>query len=234
MDKIFTLMAFFIAALASSSQAAIISVNTAFGADTGTQDTVSNRIWLDLSLTRPLSFNGVLAELSANPIYSGFQVATGADVGTFIFNSGLLSSSLTNAYGDFQQSLTFLDGAVQDISGDGCRLAVHGLVSDSGSGPTVREAAGYLNHRDPPVDGIGCGPNSENIMSNTSGFTWDVNAPIQDSVVDVDGRGLILSGVWLFREGSIDVASPGTLALFAFGFVLVSGYHRRRKSSQYS
>ena len=47
MDKIFTLMAFFIAALASSSQAAIISVNTAFGADTGTQDTVSNRIWLD-------------------------------------------------------------------------------------------------------------------------------------------------------------------------------------------
>ena len=93
----------------------------------------------------------MLTELSANPNYSGLQVATGADVGTFFTNSGLPSSSLTTAYGDFQQSLTFLDGAVQDISGDGCRLAVHGLVSDLDRGPTVREAAGYLNRfaRDP-------------------------------------------------------------------------------------
>ena len=233
MDKIFTLMAFFIAALASSSQAAIISVNTAFGADTGTQDTVSNRIWLDLSLTRPLSFNQVLTELSANPNYSGFQVATGADVGTFFDNSGLRSSLPAAAYGDFQQSRTFLGGEVQDITGSGCILAVHGLVSDLGrGGPTVREAAGYQNDRGPPDVGNACGPadtTSENMMSHTSGFTWDVDAPIQDSV-----EHLILSGVWLFREGSIDVASPGTLALFAFGFVLVSGYHRRRKSSQYS
>src|SRR5687768_7189798 len=71
--------------------AALTATDTSFGVDTATLDSVSNREWLDLSLTRPFSLNFVLSQLGPAGMFAGFQVATSSDVAILVSNSGLLT-----------------------------------------------------------------------------------------------------------------------------------------------
>ena len=192
--------------------ASLNEVTTAFGAGTGTQDTVSNRIWLDLSRTRPLSYNQVASLLATDPLYAGFNVASGLDVSQLINNSGLLTASATTAFDAFNSVVTLLGGSVEDIGGNGCALAVYGLVGGAGPEHGVN---GFLNDRGPPRVGDGCGAadtTSVNLENFAGGFAWPDTDPIADS------SSIILSGVWLFREGErVPVPVPGTLALVIAG-----------------
>ncbi len=196
----------------SVSSASLIEVSTAFGAGTGTLDTVSNRIWLDLSRTNSLSYNEVTGLLATDPQYAGFDVAFSSDVSQLINNSGLLTASPTTAFEAFNSVAYLLGGSVEDIGGNGCALAVFGLVGGAGPEHAVR---GFLNDRGPPDVGDGCGAadtTSFNLENSSGGFTWPDTDPISSSSI------IILSGVWLFREGE-PVPAPGTLALVVIGLL---------------
>lgn len=205
------------------ASAALISVSSPFGPDTATRDTISNRVWLDLSLTRSLSFNDVTTALAADPQYAGFQVGSSVAVDQLISNSGVLASAPANAFADFQTIVTLFGATVEDVSGDGCVLAFYGLVSDAGgASPDSRAVRGVLNDRSPPDVGGGCGAadtESFNLANAAGGLSWNDALPIQDS------SAVLLSGVWLFQEGTA-ISLPGTLPLM--GAALCACALRRR------
>ena len=71
----------------SSAQAAFISQDSSFGADTITFDTDTGLEWLDLTESTGLSVNEVQAELGAGGLYEGFTFATRSEIETLFFDS---------------------------------------------------------------------------------------------------------------------------------------------------
>ncbi|MEO0972333.1 MAG: hypothetical protein AAFX85_04500 [Pseudomonadota bacterium] len=74
----------------SLAHAALVSQDSAFGANTITLDTDTGLEWLDWDLTIGLSFDEVVAELAAGGAYEGFRFATNDEVGTLWINAGII------------------------------------------------------------------------------------------------------------------------------------------------
>lgn len=74
--------------LSISGNAAIESLDSSFGTDTITRDTDTGLDWLDVTVTRGLSYNQVTAQMGAGGIYEGWRYATMAELDTLISNFG--------------------------------------------------------------------------------------------------------------------------------------------------
>jgi hypothetical protein len=74
--------------MAPAAQAALISENSSYGADTLTLDTATNLEWLDLTLTQNRSFNDISGQLGSAGQFAGFHYATQADVHTLFLDAG--------------------------------------------------------------------------------------------------------------------------------------------------
>jgi hypothetical protein len=195
--------------------AALVAVDTPLGAGTATLDTIADRQWLDLSLTRPLSFNDVTSELGPGGQFEGFQVGSSSDVFQLVNNSGLLTAAPADAFMAFQDAISLFAGTVDDRGFEnGCVLAVYGVVSDLVN-PGERSAAGFLNQGVFPCDEF-----SFNLF-DVAGFGRADTLPIETSS-DV----VLLSGAWLFRV--VEVPAPGTIELAVLGLLVLVVAHSGR------
>lgn len=86
--------AFLLSLNISSAEAAFISQDSSFGADTITRDTDTGLEWLDLTQSVGLSVDEVADEFGAGGIYEGFSYARGSDVETLFFTSAGITPGL--------------------------------------------------------------------------------------------------------------------------------------------
>lgn len=77
--------------LSLSANAAIVSIDSSFGADTITRDTATGLDWLDVTETLNLSYNEVTAQLGSGGAFEGYRYATEAELGTLISNFGYVA-----------------------------------------------------------------------------------------------------------------------------------------------
>ena len=68
---------------------ALISQNSAFGANTITLDTATGLKWLDVTLSTPYSYDQILVQLQSGGVFDGYRLATNAEVLTFWQNAGI-------------------------------------------------------------------------------------------------------------------------------------------------
>jgi len=199
-------------ALASPSvHANLVSVDTPFGVGSGTLDTATNLLWLDLNKSGNFSYNQLVnTELQAGGQFAGFQLASAAQVGTLVTNSGILGLTGAAAFSAFGDLSVLLGGQAHDLSGDGCILIVRGVTSETGGGAAGVD--GYTSHRQ--ICNIQNDPNafnSQSILEPLPSFEFDtpINSVSQPPQT---------SGAWLVMNNTrVPVPTPGTAALLALG-----------------
>jgi hypothetical protein len=130
MTRLMGLILFFQFALSANATAALISIGTSFGPDTAILDTTTQQQWLDLSVSRPFSYNQLInTELNAGGQFEGYRLASVSEISEFISNSGVLSLSGTPAFEGYNSFRNMIGGVTFDFSGDGCQLAFLGVPS---------------------------------------------------------------------------------------------------------
>ncbi len=77
----------------------IISLDSVWGSDTLTRDTDSGLEWLDVTLTRGLSYNQVIAKLGSGGEFEGFRYALTAELDQLISNFGITSVNTNCDFG---------------------------------------------------------------------------------------------------------------------------------------
>lgn len=77
--------------LSLAANASIVSVNSSFGADTITRDTATGLEWLDVTVTRGLSYGQVTAGMGSGGTYEGWRYATVAELDQLIINFGYVA-----------------------------------------------------------------------------------------------------------------------------------------------
>lgn len=232
MVRLAGLVLFFQVALSTTATAALISVGTSFGPDTATFDSDTQQQWLDLSLSRPFSYNQVVAELNAGGKFEGYRLASTVEVSNFISNSGILALAGTPAFMGFQSFGAMMDASSQvfDVSGDGCELAFLGVPGGMvmGGAPT----AGAANTR---------GVNQCMTQMPAVSFNGSISGPILPSgdfntlltSVDLSFPGAVtpipVAGVWLVQDVAA-VSAPSSSALVLLGLlalIRVAPWHCR-------
>jgi len=71
-----------------SANAALLSIDSSFGADSVTRDTATGLDWLDVTQTRGLSYDQVNAQMVSGGLYEGWRYATVAELDQLIVNFG--------------------------------------------------------------------------------------------------------------------------------------------------
>ncbi len=106
-----------------AANAALVSLNSSFGANSITLDTSTNLEWLDLTVSQNMSTAAVSAALTPGGVFAGFRYATNADL------CGLVTpyfgkSTCGEVFGfnplDFGKAQTFI-GLVGATAGDSTR-----------------------------------------------------------------------------------------------------------------
>ena len=77
--------------LSLSAYADIQSIDSPFGPNTITRDTVTGLDWLDLTVTRGLSYEQVTAQMGPGGTYEGWRYATVAELDQLIANFGYVA-----------------------------------------------------------------------------------------------------------------------------------------------
>lgn len=215
----------------STATAALISVGTSFGPNTATFDSDTQQRWLDLSLSRLLSYNQVVAELNAGGQFEGYRQASTDEVSDFISNSGILALVGTPAFTGFQSFGTMIDAQIYDASGDGCELAFLGVPGGMvvGGAPT----AGAANTRG--VDECMTQTPMVSFNGSISGPilpSGDFNTPLTSvdlSPFPGEAQPIPVAGAWLVQDVTA-VSAPSSLALVLLGLlalIRVAPWHCR-------
>lgn len=85
--------------LSMSANAAIQSIDSSFGTDTITRDTATGLDWLDVTVTRGLSYNQVTAQMGSEGAYEGWRYATAAEFDQLITGFGYIAVNQNCASG---------------------------------------------------------------------------------------------------------------------------------------
>ncbi|NUZ06025.1 hypothetical protein [Piscinibacter koreensis] len=213
------------------AHAALVSVGTAVGAGTGTLDTATGLLFLDVDRTAGLSYaaiQGVPANyffpgsaatpgmLAPGQTFAGFRYATSAEVTSLFTNSGLLSPGPITPANEaaFFNFGSLLGIGPVDVSGTGERLAYRAMTGDPGFAPQSRQLAELVIDRPPDPSAIFTGP---------AGFLGDEQVPSLGSPPP-DSRGLRAAGSWLVQAQPMVVPVPATLplAVLALGALAVT------------
>lgn len=115
-------------ALASTANAALLSVDSSFGPNTITRDTPSGLDWLDLTQSTNRSYDDVTTQFGKGGDYVGFRHATVAEVIELWNHAGIPNSFATPVPGPVVGGLIFgpdtaLLGPVTSLQG---LLELHG------------------------------------------------------------------------------------------------------------
>ncbi|HTM44340.1 MAG TPA: hypothetical protein VL137_05265 [Polyangiaceae bacterium] len=78
----------------SRPPASIVSVDTSFGTDTGTLDTNTGLLWLDVTLSTPYSYDQLQPELAPGGVFEGYRMATMEEVLTLWSDAGIDTAAL--------------------------------------------------------------------------------------------------------------------------------------------
>jgi|GEM_PF-2579261 len=194
-----------------SAHANLVSIDTSFGIGSGTLDTATNLLWLDLNQSGNFSYNQLVnTELQAGGKFAGFQLASAAQVGTLVTDSGILGLTGAAAFSAFGDLSVLLGGQAHDLSGDGCVLVVRGVTSEIGGGAAGVD--GYTSTRQ--ICNSQTDPNAINSQSLLEPLpSFEFNDPI-NSVSQPPQT----SGAWLVMNFTpVSVPVPGTAVLLALG-----------------
>lgn len=102
-------------AISANSHAALISIDSSFGADSITWDTETDLEWLDLSHSLFEGYSGITSNLGDGGIFEGFRLATSAELEVLFFTSAGISATDNSATATAVQNLISL---VTDTFGD--------------------------------------------------------------------------------------------------------------------
>ncbi len=223
---------------AAPAQAALMEVDTALGAGTGTLDTDQGLVLLDTGLSYALSYDELIIELSLGGMFEGYRLATAAEINGFFDAGGLVFETTGTAAEDAFFAFSALTGAVAiDDFGDGCALAIRLLSDDiavdfEGVDPDPDSLTGeapFAALIRPEAGPTDCGVPESEIFRSSAAIPF-VSDQGLDSIGFEFGDGIPrISGAALVREFSIDVPAPGAALLFglaAFGLGL------RRKAAR--
>jgi hypothetical protein len=194
------------------AHAAIVPVATTFGPDTGTLDTDTDLIFLDVGLTAGLSYNQIHgSEFGSGGMFAGFRYATADEVVALFEHSGLLTvGPITPAAEaqvfDFTSSLGI--SPVDVAMGTGDRLAYRALTGDPGDFPLSRRVAELV------MDRVTIEPSSSEIFFSTMAAVADDVAP--DVGTFPPEPSVRAAGSWLVIT-STAIPVPATLWLLMLG-----------------
>lgn len=73
----------------NKAEAALISMDSAFGTDTITLDSSTGLQWLDVTLSTPYSYDQILLELQTGGTFDGYRLATSGEVLALWQNAGI-------------------------------------------------------------------------------------------------------------------------------------------------
>jgi hypothetical protein len=212
--------------MAAPSYAALIPVDAGFGPGSGTLDTDTGLIFLDVGFTAGLSYadiHGVPADyffpgspatpgmLGPAQTFAGFHYATSAEVQGLFANAAVINAGPLTA-GDeanFTSLITMLGIAAIDVSGTGDVLAYRAITADPGVLPQSRQIGELV------IDRL-LDPLTSSIFASFSGALGD------EQVADFatppsDGRGVRAAGSWLVMQQASPLPVPGTLWLALCG-----------------
>lgn len=193
---------------------AFSTVDTALGADTGTLDSITGLVWLDIRLSRPFSYDQLVGtELGAGGMFDGFRFATRDEVGTFVSNSGILPPLADAAARDGFSALIAQIGplaASTDISGDGCVLGLVGVAADF-------HAGGFVNNRlnQDAIDGCQS-PGPDDLGSFNNLANDNLFGLLQDEVIQ-DHFPAQIAGAWLVQAAAVPAPSAALLLALGIG-----------------
>lgn len=185
-------------AYAGSGHAILLSADSAFGADTITQDTDTGLEWLDLTLTRMMSINEVEAQLQAGGTLEGWKWATAAEVTTLWAAANVPAPQSTFAFGSAAN-----DGA----------LALNALLGENLVTADRTFSDGFIR---------------ELTFQNLSPRWWSIAATLNAATSGGTSDTILIAdfdtpspriGSYLVRTTAI--AEPTTLALLGAGMLLV-------------
>jgi hypothetical protein len=185
------------------SGSAIASIQSAndpvFGSDSITQDTSTGLEWLDVTASRNLSFNDVVAQLGAGGAFEGFRHATSSDLGTFFANLGLTPGGLVADSGAAYMAAEALLGRTVLVGG------TVGVFDDGGSASTVDQAKIFSSLLPPGSrSSIGGSPRSSTARSSSVGH-WLVREAAhspEPAGVLVWGGLALAAGAFVYKKKS--------------------------------
>jgi hypothetical protein len=186
----------------ASAHASLISVNTAFGANTATLDDATNLEWLDLTVTKNQSYNTVVSLIATT--YSGWRYATAGEMNTLLADANLIPTSVSGptAVANYPYANTF--------------LSLFGVLNTNS---LRRVSAGMFG---PPMDfgPSGFFESTYSIESRTNGAANDTLGLVYTGVIGVS-TGNSLTGSFLVRDAQQTtpepVPEPASLLLFGTG-----------------
>lgn len=192
----------------ASAHAALITIDTSVGANTGVLDTQSNLQWLKISATRGLSFNDVLSGMADSGRLADFRYGTAQEVQCSLLFVNLQMSCVTGQIN-------------QDVSTVQAFMDIFGILSGDSIiyGPI------------PPEQNPGVSQGAiETYM------TQIVIRDITSNPVDLDTQLVTFSRDrpsvhWLVRNAQ-SVPEPATLALFSVGAIGLISLRKRTRRKQ--
>ncbi|MBX3622661.1 MAG: PEP-CTERM sorting domain-containing protein [Rhizobacter sp.] len=204
------------------SAAQFVAVDTALGAHSVVNDTVSGTSWLNLNYTMGVSFNQVAMSLAIDPLYSNFRVATREEVNALFSDAGFSIGNIPRGnLADptrLEAGRSFADAFVGWTREDGYESFL-GLTTNLFTWPGL--PAGVYQ---------GWGSGVGVALNYTSAAT-----SFDDSTAPYTDQGSPYWGTWLIaRESTPYVASvpePSTYAIFGLGLLAVMGAMRRRAAA---
>lgn len=189
---------------AQPAKAALISLDSAYGADTITYDDETNLSWLDVTLSTPYSYSEILVELEVGGEFEGYRLATTDEVSILYVNAGIPSISVGFVSENYDPVKSLM--ALVGITGHDGNLGT-GIPFDY----TVGHTATLFSDPDWVTVG-GLGVYEENQTARASFAA----VPI-DNINDKHGS-------WLVKTS---VPEPASVYLLALGIGLLGLFRRR-------
>ena len=220
--------------LSFSTSAAILSLDSSYGSGTITRDTTSGLDWLDVTVTRGLSYDQVLDEMAPGGAYTGWRYATVTDLNQLITNFGytainhdclepaqycdymggdnLIVETMIKTLGDTLDAFLDSTGAAYDTDENGAGHTWGLLAAEEPDSVVIR--AGFIHDRE--------------LVRRESGLLWTDN---NDRVTTdfggaLRGRSDVELGSFLVSPSAVPV--PATIWLFSSALIGLVGVSRKK------